>query len=115
MMKLPLILLKSVNFQEESFVYQSMANLSYKGTGQMVQWLRTLAVLLEDLGLIPSTNMEVTTTCNSRPRQPNTLVWPSWVWLDHGAQITCRQKLPYTQDKNKGKEEEREQKEFNGS
>jgi hypothetical protein len=43
----------------------------------MAQWLRAMAVLPEDLGLISSTYM--THNCNSSSRAPLPLLWPLWV------------------------------------
>lgn len=35
-----------------------------KGAGEMAQWLRALAAVLENMGSIPSMNWQLTTVCN---------------------------------------------------
>ena len=49
-----------------------------EGIGEIVQQLRTLAALAEDLGLIPGTSAtwQLTTVYKSSSRESNTLFWP---------------------------------------
>lgn len=42
---------------------------------QMVQWLRVLAVLAENMGLVHSTNVELLPTYNSDCRGPGAFFW----------------------------------------
>ena len=44
------------------------------GAGEMAQWLRTLVVLPEDLSLILSTHMQLTTVCNSSSKVSDTFI-----------------------------------------
>jgi hypothetical protein len=44
-----------------------------KRAGEMSQWLRTLAVLAENPGSIPSTHKQLTAVCNSRSRESDNL------------------------------------------
>jgi hypothetical protein len=45
------------------------------GDGDMVQWLRTLAALPENSGVILSTHMQLRTVYNSRSRESNGFFW----------------------------------------
>lgn len=57
----------------------------------MAQWLRALTVLPEDLGLVPSTCIEVTTISNSGSRIPDAIFWPLKAQDENLHTCTCRQ------------------------
>lgn len=59
----------------------------------VAQWLRALAVLAEDLGLIASTHRVAHNLCNPSSRRPNTFTWPLCSWHTHGAQTYRQAKL----------------------
>lgn len=62
----------------------------------MAQWLRELAVLLGDTGLIPSTHMAAHDQCNSSYLMP--LLTSEGTMC--GTQINMQGKHPYILDKN---------------
>jgi hypothetical protein len=47
-----------------------------KGAGEMAQWLRAQTDLPEDTGSIPSTHLQLTTACNTRPSKVDALFGP---------------------------------------
>jgi hypothetical protein len=49
------------------------AQVSVGGDGQMTQWLKTLAAILEDPGSIPSIHTAAHNVCNSSSREADTL------------------------------------------
>jgi hypothetical protein len=51
------------------------------GDGEVAQWLRALAALLEALGSTPSTHRQSMTICNSRPRRSYTLFCSPWACI----------------------------------
>lgn len=54
------------------------------GTREVAQWLRALALLLEDPNLIPCTHAgQLTTTCRFSSRIPGALFWPRKGALAH--------------------------------
>ena len=62
--------------------------------GEMAQWLRALAALLEDLGSIPSTHITAYTACDSTSREPNPHFWPLLASGTHVVhKYTCRQDI----------------------
>ena len=66
------------------------------GAGEMVQQLRALAVLAEDLGWVLSIPM-VTHNYNSSARRSHTLCWPLWAADMYVVYIhTCMQLYTYT-------------------
>lgn len=52
------------------------------GLRDMAQWLRALAVLVEGLGLVPGTHVQLTTVCNSSLRRSNILFRPPQPCMD---------------------------------
>lgn len=67
----------------------------------MVQRLRTLAVLAEDPGSVPSTYMVDGNHRNSSSRESSALFWPPLALHTHGAQTFIQVQHVYTQNKNK--------------
>lgn len=61
-----------------------MEKLKNTMTGEMVQQLRALASLTEDVGSIARPTYWLTTACNPSSRgSNNTLFWPTWVSSMH--------------------------------
>ena len=54
--------------------------------GETAQWLKGLAALSEDLGLISSTHMVSLEWSHSSPRECDTLYWPLCAVHAHGTQ-----------------------------
>lgn len=50
----------------------------------MAQQVKTLAILAEDLGSVPSMYRELTTSCNSSPKGSDALSWPAQSLYEHG-------------------------------
>lgn len=48
----------------------------YAMVWEIVQWLRALAALAEEMSSIHSTQIGFTTACNSRSRESGALFWP---------------------------------------
>lgn len=68
---------------------QVLWRIIYRGTG-----LRILAILPQDLGLIPSTHVAETTTSNFNSRESNAVSWPPLALGKLGVHIqTCRQNI----------------------
>lgn len=54
----------------------ALLRMLYRETGDIAQWLRILTALPVDFGLILSTHVAETTTCNFNSRRLNTVFWP---------------------------------------
>ena len=60
------------------------------GAGEMVQWLRALVILPEDMGLSP------TVVHKSSSRGSDNLFWPPWAWDTHEVHINTGRQNTHT-------------------